>query len=76
VPVALEQVDGALLCDRLAGEPLPLAHGAPWRLLLPNAGCFTSVKWVAQLELCAEPGENTGLEIARARRAEANSDRP
>jgi DMSO/TMAO reductase YedYZ molybdopterin-dependent catalytic subunit len=67
VPLTLEQAELALLCDRLAGQPLSLAHGAPWRLLLPAGDCFTSVKWVSRLELCAEPGENTGQCIAQAR---------
>jgi DMSO/TMAO reductase YedYZ molybdopterin-dependent catalytic subunit len=67
VPLTLDQAALALLCDRLHGQPLPLAHGAPWRLLLPGASCFTSVKWVDRLELSAEPGENSGLTLARAR---------
>ena len=32
VPLALDQAGLALLCDRLDGQPLSLAHGAPWRL--------------------------------------------
>jgi DMSO/TMAO reductase YedYZ molybdopterin-dependent catalytic subunit len=67
VPLALEEARAALLCDRLNGAPLPLEHGAPWRLVVPGGRCFTSVKWVTRLELAAEPGEPTGEQIARAR---------
>jgi DMSO/TMAO reductase YedYZ molybdopterin-dependent catalytic subunit len=56
VPVPLDQAGDALLCDMLEGQPLPLVHGAPWRLLWPGSRCSTSVKWVDRLELCAEPG--------------------
>jgi DMSO/TMAO reductase YedYZ molybdopterin-dependent catalytic subunit len=67
VPVALAEVENALLCDSLNGEPLAVEHGAPWRLVLTGGSCFTSVKWVMHLELTAELGENTGEQIARAR---------
>jgi DMSO/TMAO reductase YedYZ molybdopterin-dependent catalytic subunit len=72
VPVHLNQAHAALLCDRLNGAPLAVEHGAPWRLLLPNGSCFTSVKWVTHLELTAEPGPNTGERIARARLAQTD----
>jgi DMSO/TMAO reductase YedYZ molybdopterin-dependent catalytic subunit len=67
VPIALAEVESALLCDSLNGEPLAVEHGAPWRLVLAGGSCFTSVKWVTHLELTAEPGANTGEQIARAR---------
>jgi DMSO/TMAO reductase YedYZ molybdopterin-dependent catalytic subunit len=67
VPVPLDQAGAALLCDEMNGQPLPAAHGAPWRLLLPGGACFTSVKWVDRLELTAAPGPNDGERIARAR---------
>src|SRR5665811_550408 len=46
VTLALDSIDGALLCDALDGMPLSPEHGAPWRLLVPGDRCFTSVKWV------------------------------
>ena len=67
VPIALAEVGSALLCDSLNGAPLSVEHGAPWRLLLAGGSCFTSVKWVTHLELTADPGANTGEQIARAR---------
>jgi len=67
VPVSLEDADRALLCDGLDDQPLTLAHGAPWRLVLPGRECFTSVKWVDRLEVTADPCPNDGERIARAR---------
>lgn len=67
VPIALAEAEHALLADTLNGQPLTAAHGAPWRLALFGGRCFTSVKWVEQLELTAEPGENTGVAIVRER---------
>ncbi len=67
VPLPLDQAADALLCDTLNGAPLPVGHGAPWRLVWPGGSCFTSVKWVTHLELTAEPGEPTGERLARAR---------
>jgi DMSO/TMAO reductase YedYZ molybdopterin-dependent catalytic subunit len=69
VPVSLEDARRALLCDRLNGEPLARKNGAPWRLSVPGAVCFASVKWVDRLTLAAEPGENTGMRIARSRKS-------
>lgn len=67
VPVALADAEQALLADTLNDEPLAVEHGAPWRLALPGAACFTSVKWVERLELTTEPGENVGKQVAEAR---------
>jgi len=66
-PVALKGAERALLADELNGQPLGPEHGGPWRLVIPGARCFSSVKWVDHLELTAEPGERTGQAIARAR---------
>lgn len=67
VPISLEEAEHALLADMLNGKPLTVEHGAPWRLALFGGRCFTSVKWVDRLELSAEPGENTSLQIVRER---------
>lgn len=58
---------GALLADRLNGAPLPLAHGAPYRLVAPGRECFYSVKWVDRLEVLAGETASTGETIARTR---------
>lgn len=67
VPISLEEAEHALLADTLNGQLLTVQHGAPWRLALFGGRCFTSVKWVDRLELTAEPGENTSLQIVRER---------
>jgi DMSO/TMAO reductase YedYZ molybdopterin-dependent catalytic subunit len=66
-PVRLAEAADALLSDELNGQPLSVEHGAPWRLVLPGAACYTSVKWLDHLELTAEPGEHTAQRMARAR---------
>ncbi len=67
LPLKLEEIKAAVLCDALNDAPLALEHGAPWRLFVANASCFSSVKWVDRLELAAQPGENTAERIARGR---------
>ena len=57
----------ALLALRLNDQMLAPEHGAPVRLLVPGGECFTSVKWLAHLELRTEPAENTAEAVARAR---------
>ncbi len=67
VPVSIDQAGSALLADELNGKPLTLEHGAPWRLVVPGASCFTSVKWVDRLELSTDPGDRSGERTALAR---------
>ena len=52
-----------LLADRLQGEPLPLAHGAPLRLVAPAHYGYKSVKYVHRIEFrtSAEGYRPTGL---------------
>jgi DMSO/TMAO reductase YedYZ molybdopterin-dependent catalytic subunit len=69
VPLPLPEADRAILCAQLNGQPLPIEHGAPWRLVIPGGVCYTSVKWVDRLEVAAEAGDNSGQRIARARNA-------
>ncbi|HEX6800197.1 MAG TPA: molybdopterin-dependent oxidoreductase [Ktedonobacterales bacterium] len=74
IALPLADCESALLCDRLNGAPLAREHGAPWRLVVPGAACFTSVKWVRALELAAEAGDETAERIARTRLAGAHAD--
>jgi len=67
VTLALDPLDGALLCDALDGKPLSPGHGAPWRLLVPGDKCFTSVRWVDRVEVTSGPGEPLGERVARSR---------
>ena len=73
VSIPFEDLDRALLCDRLNGEPLSREHGAPWRLVVSGGACFTSVKWVSALDITAEPGEATAERIARERLAPSST---
>ena len=74
VALPLSELDRALLCDRLNGEPLAREHGAPWRLVFSGAACFTSVKWVSAIELAAAPGDATAERIARGRLTTPGAD--
>ena len=56
VPLSLEQVQNALLCDSMNSEQLSLEHGAPLRLVVPGGVCFTSVKWLRRIEVVAAAG--------------------
>ncbi len=67
VPLTLKDSRGALLATQLGDAPLPREHGWPVRLVVPGADCFTSIKWLDRIELRAEPGQNTGREIALGR---------
>jgi DMSO/TMAO reductase YedYZ molybdopterin-dependent catalytic subunit len=53
VCVHLEDVleDGVLLADRLNGRPLPVEHGAPYRLVVPQLYGYKNVKHVTGLVL-------------------------
>jgi DMSO/TMAO reductase YedYZ molybdopterin-dependent catalytic subunit len=68
VPLSLAEAEQALLADSLNDQPLTVEQGAPWRLALAGAACYTSVKWVDRLELALEPGANVGQQAAEARR--------
>ena len=68
LPLSLAEAETAVLCNELSGRPLAVEHGAPWRLVMPGAACYASVKWVDRLEVAPDPGENTAQTIARARR--------
>lgn len=44
----------ALLADRHNGEPLPVDHGGPVRLVVPHLYAWKSAKWVHGIELLSE----------------------
>lgn len=67
VPIPLQETPRALLATQLAGDPLPIEHGGPVRLVLSGGDCWTSIKWLDHLELRAKPGKNIGKEIALGR---------
>jgi DMSO/TMAO reductase YedYZ molybdopterin-dependent catalytic subunit len=67
VPLPLSDTDRGLVCDELNGEPLTIEHGAPWRLVVSGAACYTNVKWLEHLQAVSEPGEDDARRIALAR---------
>jgi DMSO/TMAO reductase YedYZ molybdopterin-dependent catalytic subunit len=58
-----------LLADRLDGDPLPVAHGAPLRLVAPAHYGYKSVKHLAHIELSRgyRPGSAGWREHPRGR---------
>src|SRR5262245_3479108 len=45
----------ALLAYAMNGEPLPIQHGYPLRLIVPNWYAVASVKWLTEIELIDRP---------------------
>jgi sulfite oxidase len=52
--VPLRALDQAILAWELNGEPLPLAHGGPLRLVVPGYYGVNNVKYVKQVAFTAE----------------------
>lgn len=67
----LERLSHGLLALELDGEPLPVEHGGPTRLVLPDeeSDCYESVKWVTQIEILDQPPteRDTAADTALAR---------
>jgi sulfite oxidase len=55
VDVALGE---ALLADTMNGRPLPAAHGAPLRVVVPGYIGARSVKWLSRITLQDKPSDN------------------
>jgi DMSO/TMAO reductase YedYZ molybdopterin-dependent catalytic subunit len=55
LPIADLIRPGVLLADRLDGAPLPLAHGAPVRLVAPAHYGYKSVKHLARIDFDVDP---------------------
>ncbi|HMN21596.1 MAG TPA: sulfite oxidase [Ottowia sp.] len=52
--VPLSDIEDALLAWELNGEPLPLAHGGPVRMIVPGYTGVNNVKYVRQLAFTAQ----------------------
>ena len=52
--VPLEAMEDAMLAWEINGEPLPLAHGGPLRLVVPGYTGVNNVKYVKQLAMTKE----------------------
>jgi rhodanese-related sulfurtransferase/glyoxylase-like metal-dependent hydrolase (beta-lactamase superfamily II) len=48
---------GALIAYAMNGEPLPLQHGRPVRLIVPGWYSVASVKWLTEIEVIGHPFE-------------------
>ena len=44
---------GALLATHHSGQPLPVEHGGPVRVIVPGRYFYKSLKWLARIELLA-----------------------
>jgi DMSO/TMAO reductase YedYZ molybdopterin-dependent catalytic subunit len=53
--VADARQGGALLAYAMNGEPLPLQHGYPLRVIIPDWYAVASVKWLTEIELVDRP---------------------
>ncbi len=62
--------DDVLIADRLDGDPLPIEHGGPWRLVSASQYGYKSVKHLCRIELHSrEPSDRhrrliTGLALS------------
>ncbi|TDC73970.1 sulfite oxidase [Streptomyces hainanensis] len=54
LPLA-KALDDVLLAYEMNGEPLPPDHGHPVRVLVPSWVGISSIKWVGDIEVSAEP---------------------
>jgi DMSO/TMAO reductase YedYZ molybdopterin-dependent catalytic subunit len=68
---SLARLREAVLAVEFDGDPLPVEHGGPARLVFPasDSECWESLKWVARIDLRASPpdAEATARDVALAR---------
>jgi DMSO/TMAO reductase YedYZ molybdopterin-dependent catalytic subunit/rhodanese-related sulfurtransferase len=55
LPVTGAGQPGSLLAYAMNGEPLPLEHGYPLRLIVPGWYAVASVKWLTEIEAIGSP---------------------
>lgn len=53
--VGIAASEGPILAYEMNGEPLPVAHGAPVRLIVPGWYAVASVKWLARMVAIDRP---------------------
>lgn len=59
IPIKLLFETGAILAFEMNREALPIAHGGPVRLVMPNIYGQNWVKWVNKINFSAEPDSRT-----------------
>jgi sulfite oxidase len=64
VPLVKALAGEVLLAYEMDGEPLPAAHGAPLRMVIPGWVGARSVKWLERIEVRAEPWDGYYQAIA------------
>jgi len=55
LPLSVALQPGTLIALRMNGDPLPVAHGAPTRLLVPGWAGIASTKWLTRLTVSDRP---------------------
>jgi sulfane dehydrogenase subunit SoxC len=55
LPLDAARAEDVLLAYEMNGVPLPPQHGFPLRLVVPGWYGMTSVKWLARIQVAAEP---------------------
>ena len=55
LPIDTARITGALLAYAMNGEPLPLQHGYPVRLVVPGWYGVASVKWLTEIAIIDRP---------------------
>jgi DMSO/TMAO reductase YedYZ molybdopterin-dependent catalytic subunit len=61
MPVAKAVDEDTLIAFRMNGQPVPLMHGAPVRLLVPGWPGSLSQKWFTRITLLAQPHRGQGM---------------
>jgi sulfite oxidase len=64
IPLRKALGDEVLLAWEMNGAPLPAAHGAPVRLVVPGWIGARSVKWLRRIELCERPFDGWFQDVA------------
>ncbi|WP_285115438.1 sulfite oxidase [Leifsonia sp. fls2-241-R2A-40a] len=55
LPLAADPASDILIAYEMNDEPLPVDHGAPFRLIVPRWYAVTSVKWLARIDVLTDP---------------------
>ncbi len=58
IPIEKILSDDVLLADELNGQPLPVLHGAPLRVIVPGYIGARSVKWIETITVQTQPSDN------------------
>jgi DMSO/TMAO reductase YedYZ molybdopterin-dependent catalytic subunit len=64
IPIEKAMHSDTLLAYRMNGEPLPLLHGAPLRLIMPGWAGDACVKWLTHLNLQEREAEGYYMQTA------------